>query len=127
MSAETWQQTLFGCFDNPVMCLWSCCVPCGLSCMQAIDAKVMFPEDDKAGVVACLMNCCLCCIGAAWNRKNIRDLFNYEGNYIVDCMLELFCCCCAVNQEWREVFAKKHNEPTMPIWKALRDKDHQSA
>lgn len=120
----TWSQTLFGCFENPVMFVWSLCVPCGAACMQGVDAKVLFPENSNAGMIACLLNCCLCCLGAGWNRKSLREVFKYEGSYIVDCLLSMCCCCCAVSQEWREVFASKHSDANMPIWRALSDKSH---
>jgi Cys-rich protein (TIGR01571 family) len=87
--------------------------------MQAINAKILFAETaEHAGTVAFLMNCCLCCIGAGWNRRNLRDKLSIEGSFLFDCMLELFCCCCAVNQEWRETFARRFNDPNRPIWRA---------
>mmetsp|Transcript_21973 Transcript_21973/g.40109 ORF Transcript_21973/g.40109 Transcript_21973/m.40109 type:complete len:148 (-) Transcript_21973:147-590(-) len=125
VAEATFNQKLLGCFDNPIMCVWALCVPCGLACMQGVDAKVLFPDKGNAGLIACLLNCCLCCFGAGWNRKELREVFKYEGSYIIDCLLELFCCCCAVTQEWREVFASKQSNPNTPIWSALSDKAHQ--
>jgi hypothetical protein len=55
------------------------------------------------------------------NRKNLRDVLQLKGNYIVACLLELFCCCCAVTQEWREVFERKFSDSGRSFWKAFGD------
>jgi Cys-rich protein (TIGR01571 family) len=95
--------------------------------MQAVDAKELYPEESSAAALACLMNICLCCVGAALNRKALREKLNREGSFLVDCLLEFFCCCCAVNQEWREVFSSKYQDENTPIWKALGKKEHNQA
>jgi Cys-rich protein (TIGR01571 family) len=95
--------------------------------MQAVDAKELYPEEGLAAAIACLLNCCLGCVGAALNRKSLREKLYREGNFLIDCLLEFFCCCCAVNQEWREVFVAKYQEANTPIWKALGKQEHNQA
>lgn len=107
MTSNKWEADLCKCFDNAVMCMFACCVPCGYQCMQAIDAKLTLDTDDNAAVKACLCNICLGCFGAGWNRANIRSKDHIEGSYVLDCLMHCFVGVCAVTQEWQHVMKKK--------------------
>jgi Cys-rich protein (TIGR01571 family) len=94
--------------------------------MQAIDAKTLYPEYNAAAPTAFMLNCCLCCVGAAMNRSAVREKLSREGNFLVDCLLELYCCCFAVNQEWREVSQAKYDDASLAIWDSCGKKEtHQ--
>ena len=89
---KEWDENIFECFNNPVMCLYAVCVPCGTVCMQALDADFMFKnENPNEKIIACLLSCLLCCCGAAHNRQKLREKFNIRGNYITDLLL-WWCC-----------------------------------
>ena len=36
----TWNFKLFDCHKNLLMFAWACCVPCGIVCMQSVDASL---------------------------------------------------------------------------------------
>ena len=86
--------------------------------MQALNAKVTNEghEGKNAALVAFLLNCCLCYFGAAYNRMKVREKYSIQGNYFVDCLLECFCPCCAVTQEWREVMKRVRGDDDLKIW-----------
>lgn len=90
---EPWAYNLFGCTGNFVMCLWSWCIPCGFECMQCVDANHV---KTGSGMKAFICAWCLCCIGAAMNRGEIRTELNVEGSFLLDCLMEWCCPCCAV-------------------------------
>ena len=123
MSVVQWDKDLFDCFKNPIMCLWSWCIPCGSTCMQAVNAKVINEGHDssKHCWTAFFCNCCLCYFGAAYNRMKVREKYSIQGNYFIDCLLECFCPCCAVTQEWRQVMDKENGDGDLKIW----DYDHK--
>mmetsp|Transcript_4493 Transcript_4493/g.8663 ORF Transcript_4493/g.8663 Transcript_4493/m.8663 type:complete len:126 (-) Transcript_4493:177-554(-) len=112
---KNWQASLFGCFDNAVMCLFAWCVPCGGVCMQALDAKLSNTKDTNAAVMACVCAWCLSCIGAGYNRSKLREIYGISGNFFIDCILHWFCGCCAVTQEWQEVMFRVHNDKKISI------------
>jgi Cys-rich protein (TIGR01571 family) len=83
--------------------------------MQAFDAKIIISDDQHAATKACLCAVCLGCIGAGWNRSNIRKRHTIESSFIVDCLAHLFCGVCAVTQEWQHVMGEKHKNPRLTI------------
>ena len=121
--SKEWEETLLDCLKNPIMCLWSFFVPCGMECMQAVDANYMFRnEEPNEMYIAFLMNYCLCCFGAAYNRGRLREKFDIKGNYLTDALVWCLCCWCAANQEWRTVMAKYNSNPRTPICDLLGNK-----
>jgi Cys-rich protein (TIGR01571 family) len=117
--SSDWKAKLFDCFENPVMCLWACCVPCGAACMQAVDAYVFSGEKWDA-TRAFFLNCCLCCFGAAYNTKAVRERLKIDSNYAIDCVKWMFCPCCTAVQEWREVMLAKKGDDKTLIWRVAQ-------
>lgn len=113
-SGKAWSFDLFKCFGNPIMCLWSWCIPCGFECMQCVDANHVLGEGK--GMKAFLCAWCLCCIGAGMNRKDLREELKIEGSFIMDCLLTWCCGCCTVTQEWQETMNNAYKEPKKTIW-----------
>lgn len=121
MSAPpVWAYKLFDCFDAPLNCIWSWCVPCGVPCMQATTTKLVNDKEENAKWIAFLMACGLCCFGVAYNRTKIRETLNINGSYLEDCVLALFCPCCSMVREWREIMVAKGFKEDEPIWKAWK-------
>lgn len=116
--ASEWKAGLFDCFKNPAMCLWACCVPCGMPCMQAVDTLVLTSQKDDARR-AFLFGCFLCCFGAAYNTKLVRERLRIDSSYLMDCLKWCFCPCCIAVQEWREVMLAKKGDDKVLIWRAV--------
>merc|ERR1712013_366806 len=113
-SGTAWTHQLLGCSGNIIMCLWSWCIPCGMQCMQCVDANHALGSG--TGIKAFFCSFCLCCIGAAFNRGELRNKMDIEGTFIMDCLFEFCCPCCAITQEWQEVMGKFQKDPKKPIW-----------
>lgn len=120
MADQDWSTKLFACMESPLMFIWAWCVPCGTLCMQSLDAKLVHTENENAAIIACLCAWCLGCIGSGYNRHLLRTKLKIKGSFIIDMLLECFCCCCAVSQEWREVMKHKGKNVTTPIWEAIK-------
>lgn len=90
--------------------------------MQALDAKFTKKEDSNAAIKACFLAMCLSCFGAGCNRMEIRQKFGIEGNYFMDCLLHMFCCVCAVTQEWQHVVGEEFNDPKITVCKLPESK-----
>lgn len=115
-----WKYGFCNCLDVPLMCLWSCCVPYGGACMQAVEVKLVAPsEEENALLCAFLISACLCCCGAAYNRGRVRAKYNIRGSFMVDCLLLWMCGLCSINQEWKEVMHRAKGDEQTMIWKAL--------
>ena len=117
-SGTAWKNNLFGCGGNAIMCIWSWCVPCGFHCMQCVDANHVLGEG--TGIKAFFCAWCLCCIGAGFNRKEIREELKIEGTFLMDCLMEWCCGCCAVTQEWQEAMEKSYKDPKKAIWRVFK-------
>ena len=94
------QEDLFGCFSECLVCLWGCCIPGGVCCMQALAV-------DKAlgtgAIVPYILVWCLWCIGGTINRGKIRTRYGLSGGVVEDCLIWTYCWGCAGCQEYREV------------------------
>ena len=117
MSEDDWKNGLFDCFQAPLACVWSTCVPWGVACMQATTARHTIAEEDPH-VKACLFASCLCCFGVAYNRTRIRDNLKIKGSYWEDCIIAAFCPCCSMVREWREVMLSKGKPEDESVWRA---------
>jgi Cys-rich protein (TIGR01571 family) len=87
--------------------------------MQYVNAKLIFPNQKLAGCKALLCVCIFCCMGAGYNRSELRDELNIGGSWLVDFILEALGCCLAVSQEWREVMQHVGLTHSCPIWVAF--------
>lgn len=105
MAEGTWEADFCGCTNVPVACClilhggWL-----GLACVQCENKKEM---DGDGGHIACLLACCLCCIGAAMNRGKVREKYSLGGSCFIDCILYMCCDVCMGTQEYREVLLQK--------------------
>jgi Cys-rich protein (TIGR01571 family) len=88
--------------------------------MQSASAKLVLTESKNAGCKACMCGYYFCCIGAGYNRKAVRTWLNIGGTFFADCLLECFCSCCAVSQEWRETMLQIGKNESIPIWLAFK-------
>lgn len=121
-----WDFKTFECGQNPIMCLWSWCVPCGGACMQALDAKLTDADNKNAALVACLLACCCGCFGAAFNRYKIREKLKIEDTVIMDILCSWCCPCCSVTQEWQTVMKHKKGNNKLLIWDLSEKKKEES-
>ena len=103
--SNNWKSDNFKCQENWLMCLFAWCVPFGYACMQAFNAKVTTKETNEA-IKAFILTWCCCCFGAGYNRQQLRDKFEIQGSYMMDCLCHWCCGCCAVTQEWMEVMER---------------------
>lgn len=97
---SSFDDPLCGCFSDICSCLVSCCLPLGVSCVQAcaVDKSL-----DSGMCKSFIHPCILMCIGSAINRGKIRSKYMIEGSFVGDCLVSFFCSPCAVTQEYREV------------------------
>ncbi|CAG9335647.1 unnamed protein product [Blepharisma stoltei] len=104
-----WEQPLCGCFSDVSSCMIVCLICPGGSCIyQALTVS-------KATGDSCYHAFCCsvlaCCIGAAINRKKVRDRYLIDGSCVGDCITHLFCGPLAVCQEHREVYSRESMYP----------------
>lgn len=114
-----WDINIFDCNKNIVMFVWSCCVPCGMVCMQTVDAKLT-DSDKNAAVIAALLACCCGCIGSTINRYRLRDKLDIKDSVVMDILFSCFLPCCAVTQEYITVMSSKKGNAKTMIWEATK-------
>lgn len=103
-------------FNDPML---RCCDPPGASVLPylccwlgvAIVHHKIRSVIDEEGTKGCLLTCCFCCIGAAINRKVLRDHYNIRGSCLIDGCVYIFCSCCMVTQEYRKMKRETDREP----------------
>lgn len=120
MEGEFWKAGIFSGLKNPLMCCFSCCVPCGGCCMQGTLAKILF-ESRNTGLFACLISCVLGSYGAAWNRTQQRVKLQIEGTYVQDLICHCLCPWCSVTQEWREAMIYRFGDDKVVICGAFKN------
>jgi len=76
-----------------------CCGPLGVAIAHCGIRRGI----NQDGCKGFALTCCLCCIGAALNRKALRLHFNVGGSCICECVLYMCCYCCLVTQEYRRM------------------------
>ena len=116
----SWDIHIFDCQKNIVMFAWSCCVPFGLCCMQALDAKLT-DSDKNACLIAGLLSCCCGSIGGIINRHRLKNRLGIKDDPIYLDVL-FWCClpCCAVTQEYIKVMKDKKGNEKLLIWEAAK-------
>ena len=90
-----WQYPFFGCFGDPKICIISFLAPC-----YAVGKNAESLGED------CMLTGLLCCLGIPFStvlRWRIRQQKGIKGSMIMDHVLWVFCGCCALTQESREV------------------------
>lgn len=97
------------------------CIAC-LSCFGApciVQSKIISSLYDESAVVPCCLACCCFGIGGAINRGKLRKYYIIEGSFAQDCCYHLFCCICAVGQEYQEHVKRSEARKNGPLQKAL--------
>mmetsp|Transcript_6408 Transcript_6408/g.11144 ORF Transcript_6408/g.11144 Transcript_6408/m.11144 type:complete len:165 (-) Transcript_6408:156-650(-) len=94
-----WTHGFFDCFAKPAICCLAL-IPGGYCALSGISTG-------KAKSEGCmpwyLFPMYLACLGGAINRSQIREKFELEGLFFEDFCSHLFCCFCAVCQEYNSV------------------------
>ncbi|KAF5842683.1 protein plant cadmium resistance 7 [Dunaliella salina] len=87
MSKE-WSSGLFSCFDDCMILLCGCCLPCHLYLLHC-----------------CLYFCCtpFACIFAGSTRAMVRNKYGLSEQPCNDCCVHCFCSPCALCQEARQL------------------------
>ncbi len=86
---------LFGCFDDPRLCVVTFFVPCYTMGRNAEDLG----ED-------CMLIGLLACVGINMSpivRNRLRAKYDLEGSMLTDTLLHMFLPCCALTQEARHI------------------------
>ena len=97
---QDWNEELFGCCTEPLVCVVASLVPCGICYLQSYAVK----HSSKHGAIKPFLNvCCLACIGGAVNREIIRKALNIKGNFTTSLGIWIFFPICAAIQEYNEV------------------------
>lgn len=114
---DNWKFQLFDCFATPIACVWTWCVPCGIACMQATNAKLVRGHE-RSHHKACLFAVFGCWVGVGYNRSRIRKKLHIDGSLFEDILLAYCCPCCSMVREWREVMSAKGNNEDELVWRA---------
>eukprot|EP00163_Fabomonas_tropica_P027034 TRINITY_DN5114_c2_g3_i2.p1 TRINITY_DN5114_c2_g3~~TRINITY_DN5114_c2_g3_i2.p1 ORF type:complete len:143 (-),score=34.54 TRINITY_DN5114_c2_g3_i2:510-938(-) len=109
-----WNSGLFGCFNDPKICIIGMCCPCvlhGLNASQVVDTHPIGPEAiNKApisiGVCCVAYSCCGCCVHCV-TRGKLREKFGLAPS--CPDLIAAWCCGpCALCQDGRELKARGH-------------------
>ena len=96
-----WSHSLFGCLEEPKMCVISwCCAPCQLSYQRAAVKGTECGPTDLIMVWCCPL-CFACPI-----RCDIREKYGLAGSSMSDCCVMYFCGICSIVQQHRQLIAK---------------------
>lgn len=101
---DSFQEPLFGCFSDLFSCLIAFCCPGGYCYIQASARNKATHEDCLYPYVLPLL---FLCVGAAINRKKLREHYSFSGNFASDCLYHFLCGVCAVTQEYREAHKRE--------------------
>ena len=120
---EGFAEPLLGCSKTPGL---FCCIltfaflgaPC---CVQA---NIVARLKKKNWVKYCIPACLCLCVGAAYNRNQIRKKYSMPKQPFHDCLLHMVCLVCAVNQEFLEVHKK---EGSMSLARFLQSGSNNSS
>eukprot|EP00271_Cylindrocystis_brebissonii_P023444 TRINITY_DN9728_c0_g1_i1.p1 TRINITY_DN9728_c0_g1~~TRINITY_DN9728_c0_g1_i1.p1 ORF type:complete len:344 (-),score=64.48 TRINITY_DN9728_c0_g1_i1:202-1233(-) len=103
---SSWSVSLFGCLEDPLLCLSTCVCPCVTA---GNIAERLFPEEpgrwnEVCGLytVVLLLFCCPCPYAATY-RSHLREKVNISGTPAEDCCVHYCCELCALCQEQREL------------------------
>jgi len=115
LSTGKWRYGMFDCMHDSHICLISCCCPCirwsdtmrmaGLMAFWTAIFVMGFlgAASSLTGGLALLVMLCL----ATYRRQQVRKLFGMNSgdatSYCEDCCLYIFCSCCAIAQEARQL------------------------
>lgn len=97
--------SLFGCFDDPLLCINAFLSPAGLFGQNS--TKI----DGSHCLGMCAAFCVLRCLDLSWllhmnKRKKLREKYGLKQKPCHDCLVTAFCTECAVSQEARELKAR---------------------
>ncbi|MES1918315.1 hypothetical protein MHBO_000299 [Bonamia ostreae] len=98
LGGNDWSNGLFGCFDDPMLCFMSCCVPC----LPEARIYTKIRDDDNLILYTCvfcfidLIGCFTC--ATCFLRTQVRKNYSIEGNMVFDFFISCCCMCCAIVQ-----------------------------
>lgn len=114
-----WTIGLFQCSDNIQMFFFAFCLPGGVCCMQALNAKLA-NNIKNSWKIACLLSCLLPVFGCTINRTRLRKDLDISDSFVIDFAFWLYCPACSATQEYIQTLDIKHNrEIKLGIWKLL--------
>lgn len=121
MSSEEFIVSLCDCKQISGMITCIACLCCiGVPCM--VQGKVISSIYEESAFLACCLACCCFGIGGAINRGKFRKYYIIEGSFAQDCGYHMFCCICAVGQEYQEHVKRSEARKNGPLQKAfIRD------
>ncbi|PHT40150.1 hypothetical protein CQW23_19004 [Capsicum baccatum] len=128
IQGTTWSTNIFECFRDPKNCLITCVCPC-ITSGQIAEIVSEGQTSCMEGVIIDVLLCCLCFatpIYTFYNRVKLRRKFKLEGNYCLDCLIHIACCCCALCQEYRELH-RQGFDPTLGWAENIERQSHAIA
>ena len=94
---KEWDYDLFSCFDDFSLCVCTFCLPC-----YTLGRNVEHFQEN--GVLAGVMyGLGLISLGPV-TRSRIRQERNIQGTMLIDVLTHMFCSCCALVQENKEIY-----------------------
>ena len=94
---DPWTHQLFGCLDDPRLCIFTFLLPC-----YTIGRNAEHFEEDGV-VIGLFYGLGVIALGPML-RWRIRQKKNLEGNMLADVVVHAFCPCCALIQENKELY-----------------------
>lgn len=99
-----WTSGICDCFSD----MSTCCLSCWCPCVQYGKNVEALTKQACAGPCVTFFCLQIMCFGSSWivshqTRVDLRAKFGIEGNCCADCCCHLWCRCCAIAQEAREI------------------------
>ncbi|XP_059096255.1 placenta-specific gene 8 protein-like [Tigriopus californicus] len=97
---KRWHQGIFGCFNNPLICL------CGFFCSPCLYCSTVNKLGESGFKYWCLSTFCFCPMGVA-ARSMARERYQIDDTYANDVVVALTCGTCSLCQIAAEI---EHNQ-----------------
>ncbi|GLJ49525.1 hypothetical protein SUGI_1049600 [Cryptomeria japonica] len=109
-----WSSGLCGCCDDCSICCATTFLPCVT--FGQVAAHVEGADSCKILAVVYKVACmwCFACLYTCGYRKKLRKKHNLAEEPCGDCCVHLWCDCCALTQEAREIKDKKSEKMASP-------------
>ena len=104
VSNPVWTSGICDCFSD----MSTCCLSCWCPCIQYGKNVEALTKQTCAGPCTTFFCLQIMCFGSSWlvshqTRVDLRAKFGIDGNCCADCCCHLWCRCCAIAQEAREI------------------------
>ncbi|ROT42036.1 PLAC8-domain-containing protein [Sodiomyces alkalinus F11] len=127
-SAQSWNNSLFACFNPIDLCLVSCCLPCVTfgKTHHRLNRDANLDGYEPVNT-SCLLFCASSCVGLHWipaamQRAQVRAKFHLQGTCLGDLALSCCCACCSLVQQEKEA-----QEKAPPAAQAIQQEYQPSA